>query len=106
MKFKEYIKDGLVTIGLVSVVYGGPQLAEKYIPTQHTQRVEYQPMYPSARNKSEVEIDLGASLVDEDGDGSPDRKTRVLAGNHGLHRWNLPITERDKKLFKDLTSRL
>lgn len=106
MRLKEYIKEGLVTIGLVSIFYGGPQLAEKYMPTQLTQRVEYQPMYPRATDKSTVAFDLGASLVDENGDGSPDRKTRVAASRQGFHRWNLPITERDKQLFKDLTSRL
>lgn len=106
LKFKECIKDGLVLIGLVSTFYGGPKLVEKYIPKQYTQRAEYQPAYPNARNKSTVEFDIGASLVDENGDGSPDRKTWVAASRQGFHRWNLPITERDKKLFKDLTSRL
>ena len=62
-------------------------------------------MYPRAIDKAKVEFDLGASLVDEDGDGSPDVKTWVAASRQGFHRWNLPITEKDKRIFKDLTSR-
>ena len=93
-------------VSLFSIFYCGPRLAEKYLPAQYTQRVGYQPSYPSARNKSTVEFDIGASLVDENGDGSPDRKTWVVASRQGFHRWNLPITERDKQIFKDLTSRL
>lgn len=106
MKFKEYIKEGLATMGLISILYGGPKLAEKYIPTQSTHGVEYQPMYPRAMNKSTVEFDIGASLVDENGDGSPDRKTRVAVSRQGFHRWNLPVTEKDKLTFKDITSKL
>ena len=106
LTLKECIKDGLKVIGLVSICYLGPELAEKYIPAQYMQRAEYQPSYPRARDKSNVEVGLGASLVDDDGDGSPDRKTQVLASRQGFHRWNLPITERDKQIFKDLTSGL
>ena len=105
LKLKECIQDTLVLIGLVSICYGGRELAN-YIPPQYMQRAEYQPSYPRARNKSEVEVGLGASLFDVDSDGSPDRKTFVLAGNHGLHRWELPITPKDRRVFTDLTSRL
>ncbi|MDO8509480.1 MAG: hypothetical protein Q7S27_07430 [Nanoarchaeota archaeon] len=105
LKLKECIKDGLVLIGIVGICYGGRELAN-YIPSQYAQRAAYEPMYPRARNKSNVEISLGASLVDEDGDGSPDRKTQIAASRQGFHRWNLPITEKDKRIFKDLTSGL
>jgi len=106
LKLKECIRDGLVVIGLVSICYGGPKLAENYIPASYAQRVAYQPMYPRARNKTMVEFDIGASMVDENGDGSPDRKTCVAASRQGFHRWYLPITEEDKRTFKYLTSSL
>lgn len=102
MGLKEYIKDGLVIIGFV----GSLQLAENYLPLPDAQRREYHPMYPRATSKVRVEIDLGAALVDDDCDGSPDRKSIVLAGNHGFHRWELPITSQDTQTFMDLTSRL
>ena len=101
----EYVRTGLVAVGVVILGEFGPKLAESYLPTQ-TLRIEYQPMYPHASSKTTVEFDIGASLVDETGDGLPDRKTRVAASRQGFHRWNLPITEKDKQIFKDLTSRL
>ena len=101
---KEHVKNGLIVLGLVSTFYGIPNLAENYLPTP--QRAVYIPMYPRAINKAEVDFDLGASLVDEDGDGSTDKKTWVVASRQGFHRWDLPITEKDIQMFKRLTSRL
>ena len=106
MYIKDRIKDGLVLIGLVSICYWSPKLAQKYIPSQYIQIMEYSPMYPHVLDKSTVEIGLGASLIDEDGNGSPDRKIQVAASRQGFHQWNLPITEKDRQIFKDLTSGL
>ena len=40
----EYVRTGLVAVGVVILGEFGPKLAESYLPTQ-TLRIEYQPMY-------------------------------------------------------------
>ena len=101
---KERVKDGILIIALASSFYGGYYALTKNY--QIVPKEAYIPMYPHARNKAIVETGLGESLVDDDGDGLPDSRRIVLAGNHGLHRWNFPVTEEDIRTFRESTLKL
>lgn len=45
-------------------------------------------------------------LVDKNNDGMPDRKYSVIASRQGRFVHDLPITEQDRQIFSDITSKL
>lgn len=97
MALKKLIGAGIIYLGLLGIGSIGDQRVDGYIVSKTVDgqtRVSPAPGYSNA------------VLVDENNDGSVDRKYATVASRQGLFNHDLSINSQDRQVFSDITSRL
>jgi len=96
MVFKELISAGIIYAGLIGLATSGTQRVDGYTVRKTYGQTEVWPAPDYTQ----------ATLVDINNDGIPDRKYTHTISRQGAWSHDFPITEKDKKIFFDITSRL
>lgn len=97
MALKEIVGIGIVYAGLLGLANSGTQRIDGYVVRKSWDNQTE--LYPAPGRSDAV-------LVDENNDGTPDRKYTSIASRQGYWRHDLPITEKDRQVFRNIVSRL
>ena len=97
MTLKMIVGAGIIYAGLLGLASIGTQKVDGYLVRK---TIVGQTILSPAPGYS------NAVLVDEDSDGLLDRKYATVASRQGLFTHDLPITEQDRRVFSDITSKL
>ena len=90
------VAAGVVYFGILSLATFGTKRIEEY---SLRNLGNYTEMWPAPDHS-------GAVLVDNDGDGTLDRKYTAVASRQGYFHRDWPITMRDQQVFSDMTSKV
>ena len=97
MTLKMIVGAGIIYAGLLGLASIGTQKVDEYLVRK---TMDGQTILLPAPGYS------NAVLVDENSDGLLDRKYTTIASRQGLFTHDLLITEQDRKVFSDITSKL
>ena len=96
MVIKELVGTGIIYAGLLALATSGTQRVDGYIVRKTDGQTEVWPA-PDYTH---------ATLLDTNNDGILDRKYTHTVSRQGVWPHDFPITEKDKRLFKDIVSKL